>query len=181
MKAQTDATFVQGVKKFPTVARLPYFNFQQQFCYVNCHVISNNMKEFFENVKGHNDKHKSVVCSQQTKSFPWLYRKTQPGDDGTKPWNLTLASRDKLDAHINCIIVPLGYSQDFQVVNPFQQTDVLNMKGKFLPGTTLMELLIHWSSKPFDIAYKAYYLLFSKASNSCEKSGRWMINCTNWN
>jgi len=67
-----------------------------------------------------------------------------------------------LDAIINCIIVPLGYSDAFQVLNPFQQTDVLNMRGKFHIGMTLMELIIHWSSAPFDISYKAFYLMFSK-------------------
>ena len=89
-----------------------------------------------------------------------MYRSNLTEDTGELPWNLTRGKREILDAHINCIIVPLGYSQDFQIINPFQQTDVLNMKGKFHAGITLMELIVHWSFKPFDIAYKAFYLLF---------------------
>ena len=121
------------------------------------------MKEYFQNVKGLNDNAKSKMCCTNTKSFPWLYRKNGKEDTGEIPWNLTKANREKMDAHINCIIVPLGYSQDFQISNPFQQTDVLNMKGKVHVGTTLMELIVHWSRRPFDIAYKAYYLMFSKS------------------
>ena len=159
--AENDNEHIQGVKQCPSFARLPYFNFHEQFCPVNCHVIANNVKEYFDNVKGTNDL-KNVLVSQKTKSFPWLYRKTAKDDDGTLPWNLTKGNMNIIDAHINCIIVPLGYSQDFQITNPYQQTDVLNMRGKFHIGATLMELILHWSLAPFDIAYKAYYLLFSK-------------------
>ena len=159
--AENDNEYIQGVKQHPIFARLPYFCFHEQFCPVNCHVIANNVKEYFDNVKGTCD-FKNVVVSQKTKSFPWLYRKTVEDDDGTLPWNLTKGNMNIIDAHINSIVVPLGYSQDFQITNPYQQTDVLNMRGKFHIGATLMELIIHWSLAPFDIAYKAYYLLFSK-------------------
>ena len=161
--AERDGCPIQGVKGFSIVSVLPYFNLQEQFCYVNCHVIGNNSSEFFQNVKGFNDSAKSKQCSINTKSFPWYYRREFVEDTGELPWRMTPLNRHILDAHINCIIVPLGYSQDFQVTNPFQQTDVLNLKGKFHAAMTLMELMVHWSFKPFDIAYKAYYLLFSKA------------------
>ena len=172
--AEREGIPIQGVKGFPLISRLPYFNFQEQFCPVNCHVIANNVKEFFDNVKGSNDTAKSKKLSEATNSFPWYYRK-KPEDTGLLPWNMTPANRHILDAHINCIIVPLGYSQDFQVTNPFQQTDVLNMKGKFHSGITLMELIVHWSFSPFDIAYKAYYLLFSKALMELTRK-KWAID-----
>ena len=155
---------IQGVKSKPIMAQLSYFNFQEQFCPVNCHVIANNVSEYFRNVKGTNDM-KGIAVSKKTKSFPWLYTSNKVGDKlvpSTIPWNLTNDNMHLLDAHINCIIVPFGYSQDFQVNNPFQQTDVLNMKGKFHIASTLMELIIHWSFAPFDLAYKVFYLMFSK-------------------
>ena len=161
--AEREGSPIQGVKGYCIMSRLPYFNLQEQFCHVNCHVIGNNVNEFLQNVKGKNDNGKSKTCSENTKSFPWYYRRNGPEDTGELPWKMVQANRHILDAHINCIIVPLGYSQDFQVDNPFKQTDVLNLKGKFHVGITLMELIVHWSYKPFDLAYKAYYLLFSKA------------------
>ena len=173
--AEQKGTSIQGVKGFSLISRLPYFNLQEQFCPVNCHVIANNISEFFDNVKGNNDTAKSKMLCQTTNSFPWYYRRTEREDTGQLPWNMTPANRHILDAHINCIIVPLGYSQDFQVTNPFQQTDVLNMKGKFHAGMTLMELIVHWSFAPFDIAYKAYYLLFSKTLMELTRK-KWAID-----
>jgi hypothetical protein len=160
-KAMLNNTHVQGAKSLSPMSRLPYFNFNEQFCPVNCHVISNNVVEFFQNVKGTHD-NISKQFSEKSFSFPWYYRTNVSDDNGSKPWNLQKGNRQILDAHINCILVPLGYSQEFQVENPFQQTDVLNMIGKFHVSTTLMELIMHWSYEPFDIAYKAFYLMLSK-------------------
>lgn len=76
------------------------------------------------------------------------------------PWEIIKSEREQLDALINCIRIPKGKSSEFEVTNPFQQTDVLKMRGCLHIGTTLMELIVHWTS--FDVAYKSYCLMLSK-------------------
>lgn len=124
-------------------------------------------------------------------SFPCLYpqkakqgrrsQSQQDEDDGDDsdddddnnsnkmPWEISKKQRENIDAFVNCVRIPSGYSQDFQVKSPFQQTDILKMAGSFHVGTTLMELFMHLVSSHMDEAYQSYFLMFSKNVQSLSR------------
>lgn len=76
------------------------------------------------------------------------------------PWILPADARKYIEAVVNCILVPTGYSQSFQIRNIFTQTGFLNETAKIQIVTTLMELIV-WLIRKHCPNYPSAYLLFN--------------------
>lgn len=91
--------------------------------------------------------------SKLTSTHPDLFT---PGD--RVPWILPEAMRKQIEnAIVDCIIIPSGYTQHFQMRKLFLQTGQLNGTAKIQVTTTLAEFIV-WHIRKLDPAYASSYL-----------------------
>ena len=75
------------------------------------------------------------------------------------PWVLSEKDQCRIEAYLECVLIPISYKNDFDLSAIFQQSGHIKGTGHFHIFTTLMPLIL--SVAKFHNAYKAFWRMLS--------------------
>jgi hypothetical protein len=148
---------IQGVKGLWFAHKLPYSNMSNDANWDSFHTIANNGKHFIRlcaGLHGYNaglqeyyekiNCHPSLVKAKKVYDLPWVFSEN---------------TQKKVDAYINAIIVPVGYSSQFEVKNIFLYPSYTKGIGHIQIMTCLMNYIL--SASELKLAYIKFYQMLS--------------------
>lgn len=102
---------------------LPYFNFPSQVNVDPFHAMMGGVKYLIDNVAGKRTYNRPYATAVRHPVFLFVGKKTTM-------WTFNQATQDKCDVFVECIRIPVGAANHFQVKRPFKQFGFLKGIGK---------------------------------------------------
>ena len=165
---QTEHTS-NAVKGTTAFAVLRNFDFEAHSYSDSFHAIMNIMKHILEILCGERAKNSgdssgipptTTTDGSSSSSSSSSSKKPSPTSNNNNLWFLSEETRNKINTWINCLVVPAGYSRDFQVKHLFG--DNAKMRGTALIDvlTNLLDYVLS-ADTDFSEDYRLFFHLFS--------------------
>ena len=124
--------FKKFTETYPTYYKEPfhmtslsYFKFQEDIPYGPFHCCKNTAYNILACMKGERAKNTQQIIAYSEYTQTHLPHFARANDDVTPPWLYSNDQQCKIDAYINCIVIPSSLSNEFAFNNIFQQTGFL--------------------------------------------------------
>ncbi|KAJ1408047.1 hypothetical protein B484DRAFT_469162 [Ochromonadaceae sp. CCMP2298] len=157
--AQKGALF-HGIRKPSILLEVPFIDIEIDLCWEGFHTLYNISKNLLTTMKGERADSLGVrrYCTYTGTQYPCL----QNGDeqDEPSPWVQPETEQYRLDGHINSVMIPMGYKNNFTVKNMFQQTGNLRGTDYITLVTVMMDYIVYISNNIPD-AYKCFYRMLA--------------------
>jgi hypothetical protein len=148
---------IQGVKGLWFAHKLSYSNMSNDTNWDSFHTIANNGKHFIRLCAGsHGYSDGLQLYCKKTNCHPSLVKARNVYE---LPWVFSENTQKKVDAYINAIIVPVGYSSQFEVKNIFLYSSYTKGIGHIQIMTCLMNYIL--SVSELNLAYIKFYQMLS--------------------
>jgi len=176
LKKDIEALAVNGVKGLWAFHSLKYTNIENQVMWELFHSLYNISKNIIAYLSGDRAQTSKVIAyCRSILCHPSLYQTSKtdkkdnekiniylldcPSSELRPIWYIAIAVQRIIDAWINALIVPSGYSERFQVKFPFQ------CKGQLrgISHIQFLSVLLNFamSATELDIGYKTYFAMLS--------------------
>ena len=136
-----------------------YFDFRQDCPYGSFHCLKNAGLNILECMKGERAKTTQQIMAYSEYTGGTHFPHFNASDDVIPPWLYTNDQQCKIDAHINCIVVPSSLSNEFAFNNIFQQTGFLRCADLIKFVKIVLKLIPFIAAKR---GYDTFYAMISE-------------------
>jgi hypothetical protein len=151
MKIKLNEKEYNGVKGYWHEHVLPNVNIETDLMWDPFHVLSNIASNILQNWKSERFSEKITKYNKKINIFPGLNyiegnkvgKKVLDTGSKAKYWFIDKSYFNELDAIINSLVIPSGFSDEFQCRNVFERSGFLNGSAKIQLLTVLMPLIMY--------------------------------------
>jgi hypothetical protein len=158
---------INGLKDVWPFSQLAYTKIENELCYDPFHCLYGICKQLLNLFAENTDK--LLAFCRATNILPFLFHRNIEkakcifNNNGYKPpWKLTKSEKRKVEAWVNCILVPSTYSNHFQIKNIFSQFGHLRGNSFITIFSVLMNFLNLSLPKSLPDAYKAFFSMIGR-------------------
>jgi hypothetical protein len=166
---------INGVKGIWPFSKLSYIDLPNNINWDPFHAIVNCSKYLIQCMKGERINAKVAEYCRFTKTHPYIHDYNDSVVNFA-PWCLQQNTQLNIDAIINCLYVPFGYSEDFQVKHVFKRSGLLKGIESIQVFTVLINLIVYFGNLDFKNAYCFFYRMFGHDVNLLLGSGYYELS-----
>ena len=159
LKENKKRKHMNGVKSLWNEAELPNVDVENDLNWDPFHVLNNIMHSLFDHWKGKRLKTQVMDFCKSINTHTSLCYNDKKKLVIKEKWGIPEIEWNMLDFAINSIIVPTGFTNEFQIKNIFIQTGYVSGAASILILVSLMPFIMYLCKDILDTAYIKFYLL----------------------